>query len=250
MTTTVDQKGGIIYRWWVHRLERGLDADVSAQCKFNWPSLSYAEIEEVVKAYQRRNEMAKNEERPSAPKKLAKHVIKCVLGPRLYIENFTNDKSARAFLELVVGKEKPKWKTDTMFTTHDDNCEISTAHLEELWEMPSPGITLAEPIPSTVKNFFGGQWKGMPKVDVGEKTREKIKETSKARTTREKRVAVGSNGEDLVTLDHLCKQNKWEPRRVRAAMRGASWEKPGSGWAWPATDAGKIEKALSKLMKS
>ena len=243
MSTTDDQKAGILLRWRKHREERKLPADVKAQCKFNWPSISPAEIKAVIEALQRREAMAKNDERPSAPSKLAKHVFKCTLGDRLYVESFTQDKSAKAFLELMVGKEKPKWKTDKSFTTHDGTCEIFSEHLEELFEMRSGGVTLAEPIPSQVEAFLRGKWK--VKEPEGKVSKVKTKNAPATKAVKAKDV----KGIDGTTLDQFCKLNKWEPRRVRQAMRKAKWVKPAGGWSWALKDAPDIEKKLKVLMK-
>src|SRR5215831_11241206 len=105
MTTTIEQKAGILVRWALHRAERNLEADVAKQACFNWPSLSNVELEELLSVTKRRLEM-----------KAAKHVIRCDLGQRLYIEKFDDTNAAKVFLDRLLGKDKLKWESSTVAT--------------------------------------------------------------------------------------------------------------------------------------
>jgi hypothetical protein len=250
MTTTVEQKASILGRWAAHRLERGLPADVKAQANFNWPSLTPGEVAEVMKALQRRKTMAKNTERPSAPSRLAKHVVYCELGHRRYVESFTDPRTARAFVDLVLKGEKFKWKSTTTIAAKDGVLVITSALLEELMEMKEPkGVELPEPIPNHVEAFLLGHWpkKGARSSVDGDEDHDKNAGPggkSKAKSSPVGKARVVAPGE--VSLAELCETGGWEPRAVRIAMRREKWQKPEGGWVWPRKSG--IEKKLRELM--
>jgi hypothetical protein len=231
MTTTVDQKASILWRWKRHREERGLAGDVASQCEFNWPSLNGDERRSVMQALARRNEM-RNDERPSAPSRVAKHVVTCELGPRKYVETFTGDVEARAFIDLVIGDEAVRWKSPTTFTAKGGVLVVMTEHLEDLWEMKGKrSVELPEPIPDTVTAFLRGKW---PQ-----------KEASSMTATTATATTTVKDSEEMTSAE-LCAKHKWSAKAVRVAMRKAKWKKPEGGWVW--SRKSKIEAKLEELM--
>jgi hypothetical protein len=232
MTTTISQKAEILRRWKVHRSERGLSGNVSAQCSFNWPSLSGDDRSEVLKAVEELMKKAVVTKRPSAPKRLAKHVVKCELGSRRYVENFVDDASARVFVDAVLGDAKTSWKDDETLTAKDGALVVSCPTLSDLMELEPgefEGVELPDPIVSQVSAFLRGKW---------------VRVEAKLQIAEKKKPTLTAN--DEVTLADVCARHKWEPSDVRAAMRRKKWEKPAGGWRWPKGEG--IEKKLIKLM--
>lgn len=249
MTTTIEQKGGIIARWKIERDRRGIPANLMKQIKFNWPSLVVSEMMAVHKAATRRlEEMAK---KPSSPKTLPKHVIDCHYGNRHYMESFVEKGEAAMFVQLILeGGEPIKWTADTKITARGGTLEVESDTLEELMEAKKKEPVTDE-IAKRIRDFLRGKWgkdnvlpdgtvvNPVGKVSTKDDKPEKKKRTGKAPPKRE--VPAG-----FVTLAELCDEHKWEPSRVRAALRKAEWEKPDGGWQWK---KGTIEKKLVALMK-
>ncbi len=218
MTTTNYQKALILRRWKAHRSERGLRGDVRAQIKFNWPSLSSDDRSAVLKVY-------------SEDVMKRKHIVSCELGERRYSESFVSDAEARAFIDLVLGEEKFKWKSPTMITAKDGVLIVKGEDLEDLMELEPPeDVELPEPIPRTVERFLRGKWL-------------KVEAELAAATPA---VAKSDDAGGSVTLAELCERHKWDPHEVRVAMRKAKWSRPGAGWRWAKSEG--IERKLSKLM--
>lgn len=249
MTTTVDQKASILWRWKESRRERGLLADVDHQMTFNWPSLSSDERTAVMKAYKRREQVAKNTERPSAPSRLAKHTIFCELGHRRYVEAFTDTGTARAFIDLVLHGEKIKWKSQTTITAKEGLLIITSEMLEDIMEA-KPSGELPDPITNSVKAFLTGKW---PKPGVrasveGEEGHEENKgphrrDAAKANKPKPPRELPPG----MITLAELCEEKSWDPHKARVLMRKASWKKPAEGWMWK-KGAAELTK-LAELMR-
>lgn len=242
---------------WAQLREQKKEAyDLHERIKFNWPTLTPAEVSLVVKAYhQRRLDMAKKRKpvpendttqgkRPSSPKRPPQYHIRCELGERLYTETFTERGEAKLFLDLIIKpKDNPvKWMSETLLTTKGGVLKISCEELEELMETEEKdtAVRLPENIASQVEAFLRGKW--AIKVD-DTKTKPPQRVVSRKR-------AVADNGAADVSLHELCEKNKWNARRVRSAMRDANWSKPAGGsWRWAKSEASAVEKKLKELME-
>ena len=108
MTTTVEQKGGIIARWRIERERRDMPADVMKQIHFNWPSLVPSEMMAVHKAHTERYEMAKKASAVKTDVFLIEcwygkdlHTDKGRLAARHYSEKLETKGQAAMFLDLI-----------------------------------------------------------------------------------------------------------------------------------------------------
>ena len=258
MTTTIEQKGGIIARWKIERDRREVPANLMKQIKFNWPSLVVSEMMAVHKAATRRLEdMAKK----ATAVKTDVFLIDCWYGKDLstdkgrqtarhYSDKLATKGQAATFLDLITNGADAKQKSETQLVGRAGTLEINCQELEDLLEVKKKE-EIPENIAKNIRDFLRGKW-GKDNVlpdgtvinPVGKVTNkddkpEKKKRTGKAPPKRE--VPAG-----FVTLAELCSEHNWDPSRVRAALRRAEWDKPDGGWQWK---KGTIEKKLTALMK-
>jgi hypothetical protein len=249
MSTTPEQKAMILDGCVERRRKRDLEVTPEAMLKFNWPSLSDEEAVEVMQHYnQRRSKM-----------KAAKHVIKLELGPRLYVEKFDGTNEAKTFLDKVVGKDKPVWKTSTQFTTKEDALSVSCEELEDIMEFEKKDEDLwviPDKMLKQIEAFMTGKWpkvKNSPDPEVGHVGDKKrpVRAPNRDLGPVKKRTAIATRApkDDMTALGDICAKLKIDPSDARKAMRVAKWEKPGSVWAWPNKEAAAIEKKLKQLMK-
>src|SRR5215467_9689394 len=121
MTTTNEQKAGILARWRDHRLGRKLEADVAAQLKFNWPSLARDDAKEVLKMVAKRKPA--NEDRKMYEVEIEK-------GGKSIGFRYKSKAVAAALVEYCVGGGK--WKSETEMAKGD--VIARSAQLEEIME--------------------------------------------------------------------------------------------------------------------
>lgn len=243
MSTTPEQKAMILDGSLERRLRRDPSVTPQSMIKFNWPSLSEAETSEVLTYYQRRTKM-----------KVAKHVIKCALGPRRLTEKFDDTKTAKAFLDFILGKEKVTWKSSKELTAKEDALIITCEELEDIMECEEKG-EISKEQQRQGEAFMRGKWpegpgtsnSGVPH-DSAKKTPVRAPRRSEAavKTTTSSTKRPAKDG--MVTLDVICTKLKLEPRKVRAAMRKAGWEKPEGGWRWATKAVPGIEKQIQQLV--
>jgi len=213
--------------------------DIKKRIMWNWPSISSDEAASVLDAYQRRMKM----KRPSSPKNLPKHHIRCEYGPRKYTEVFESTNAAKRFLDVLLNNEpEPKWVTEDAFTSKGGELKVQCAELEDIWtyegkkkwEMP-------DNMAQQLRAFLRGKWDNKSSVTV-KAAAIKHKDTPPRGEVKHREI----NG--MTTLASLCDKNGWEPRVVRAAMRKAGWDKPEAGWLWPTKEAAGVEKKIGGLL--
>lgn len=234
----VKQKGLVLAMWAERREKAGKHYDVVDQMIFNWPSISEEEKAEVFSAYQqRRKERMKG---VSSPKRTPKHVIRCELGHRLYIEQFEDTSTAAQFLDLMLEDEPIRWVNKTELTAKGGILVIKCEELEGIIESEDYEGRMPDNYVNQIRAFLSGKW-----VNTVE-DEEPAKKRSSAVEKKKRAVSDG----DRVTIQQICADNKWEPRVARSKMRGAKWSLPDSGsWSWPKKEAPAVEKKLKELMK-
>jgi hypothetical protein len=166
--------------------------------------------------------------------------IECELGWRQYTERFREAGNARVFVEAMLGKDKPRWKSPTCIVAKAaDTLKISCDRLEEAMEAKRgaalPAFTLEK-----IEKFLRGVWdqQNAPKGDAGQ--RGAVKQAIKDHAS------MIRNGE-TVSLAEICKRRGWDERVARRKLR-ASGEKREGRWAWSGGDVASVETKLAGLL--
>lgn len=185
----------------------------------------------------------------SSPNKTPKHVVRCELGHRLYIEMFASTPSAHAFVDTMLDNGGYKWHDNKMLVAKGGVLKISCEEMEDIVEYKPKTESehaLPENMARQIDAFLKGHWTKHVKEED-----EPAARTISAQKKPKPRSATSPRAEraGLVTIQDICSRNSWDPKRVRAIMRNAKWESPTSGWAWPKDVATQKEKELKKLIK-
>ncbi len=166
------------------------------------------------------------------------YTITCQLGWRQWTQRFREPQNARVFVEAVLGKDKPRWKSSTCIVAKDaDTLKIESDRLEEVMESTGKG-KLHELTAADVKRFLTGVW-------TQKENKEEEAKTGRDKPPPGKRATAGNGG---VSLSDMCKKNKWDERKARRALRDLGEKKEGR-WHWPDNEAVAVEKKLSEAMK-
>lgn len=243
MALTNEQKGTVL---WISmrailRNKIRKPFDIMQRIDFNWPYLTEAERLEVKAGY----EKARKEDMGTA-KNPDKARVRCTLGWRMLDLGFDDLKHARLFIDEVLDGEKFKWKgTEKIIAKADDILEISSPELEEIMELDAKG-TLPKHEQDQIEAFLRGQWpKDKKNPDWGKEVDAKPSGKKSADTpAAPKREKSG----DMMSLQEICKDNGWEPKRARAALRKLGEAKSGR-WEWGGRDVPAIIAKLKKAMK-
>lgn len=153
--------------------------------------------------------------------------VHCKLGPRQYTEKFSSKEMAAAFAKAVVNGEALRWDSPEEATAKGGVLIVKSKGLEDLIDMKC--AALPEEKQKSVTAFLRGKWPEKKAV----KRQQSKKTASKP---------------GLITLAELCTKNKWTPRAARVQLRAMKAKKPGGGWAWPSSEASKVEKKLKEKL--
>ena len=120
MTTTNEQKAGILVRWRDHRLARGLTADVEKQLEFNWPSFKGADRKEVLRMVTKSTKAAERK----------MFVVEIAKGGKSLEFKYKTVGMAAALVEMVAAGGK--WKNETELVKGD--VTVKSKDLEVIME--------------------------------------------------------------------------------------------------------------------
>jgi hypothetical protein len=231
MSTTPRQKAKILHWWTSVRDQRGEPYDVCLRMKFNWPSITDDEAKQVMEEY-----MAL----------IPKHLVRCELGLRLYVEKFDSTNAAALFVNAMLSDDKIKWVSPTCLTAKDGNLIIQSDDLEQIIEFKtSDERKLPEEKRRQIEQFLHGKWRKVKNNDNQvEDTGDDAKTPTKG-LQGSKRSGVAST-DDMTTLADICQRLKIEPRKARAYLRKKHEANDGR-WAWAGRDVAVIEKLLRSM---
>jgi len=233
------QKALVLNFWADIRERKGESYDIMERIKWNWPSLNEQERGVVFADYKRRREIMKA---VSSPNSIPKHVVRCELGWRLYIEAFAETGTAKLFLDKMLKNEPIKWLASNHLTAKGGVLVVKCEELEDIIESPVPSGSLPVEMERQLNAFLRGQWD--KKVEAEEKPRPSVHVIGHKKPPPERLVNSA-----VVTIQQMCLSNKWQARDARAVMRKAGWRKPSNGWQWEKKEAIEIEKKLKEMMK-
>jgi hypothetical protein len=171
--------------------------------------------------------------------------IECELGWRQYTERFREAGNARLFVEAMLGKDKPRWKSPTTIVAKSaDVLKISCDRLEELMEV---GVTTKHTLPAftleKIEKFLRGVW---DQQNVPKETRTKSRHDVADQVKKLGADSLLPNGQ-TVSLADICKRRGWDERVARRKLR-ASGEKREGRWSWSKADVAGIEGKLEGLL--
>jgi hypothetical protein len=171
--------------------------------------------------------------------------VECELGWRTYVERFRDIGNAREFVRAVLGKDKPKWRSETKIVAKAaDTLVIESDDLEAIMESKASG-SLGEDTKKKVHDFCFGVWKQSENErQQGNQQRSPQRSTSDDAPPRR----APSGGDGMVTLSDICARRKWDERRMRQFLR-KSGEKNEGRWAWAKRDVAAIERKLEGVAK-
>jgi hypothetical protein len=168
--------------------------------------------------------------------------IDCELGWRKMHLVYRDVNNARAFVELVLGKNKWKWKAeDTIVALAADTLKIQSTRLEDIMESKGKGVVHATD-QERIKQFLTGVWhQDVPTTPDRRVRRPDKEDDDKPRKTK------AANG-STVSLAEICKRNGWDDRRARRHLRTSGAQRDGR-WSWPPAEVAGIEEQLRAVFK-
>lgn len=161
--------------------------------------------------------------------------VECQYGNRKFFERYNKVENAQAFVKHVLGKDKFRWKDEnTIAAKGADALLVISERLEEIMEAKGKGSVDSTTV-AKIHKFFHEEWAeyASPKPE------------SDHQATKAVRKAAPSG--DVITLDVICKKNKWNPKQVRQALRKSGEKKEGR-WAWAKNEVAAVEERIRRIL--
>lgn len=203
---------------------------------------------------------------PAFPQALSKKLTSnfgfyCKYDGRFIFQSFHSAYAARIFLDTIISGVPLKWTAEDRVLLENgmsirserpnqlaDALEHTMSPTECQWRAP-------EPYPRTWLQFIGQRPTEREDLTVtvaqhpaGAPSTPKSRK-SKSPQERKARAVAKVRAGDHVTIAQIAADLKSEPRILRALLRKLAIEKPAHGWAWPPSEAARIQSKLRGMLR-